>query len=307
MQAIVSDATASCITYGRAIQRLKEIGVNEQEVHDYIEQLTEQAEHERDCEPSPVLSNEGGEEHDKDGPQLVENPADALAWAIIQQKLIGLQQVGRSHVGADFSFDELFKALGLSLASFGIPQSILTAVPHLAATSPASQGSHLAESFHLCQLDPILDLMQQQRMQVPDVLMDQYVNFKKLFASMEPKDLTAGFAIIKKDHSSPWWIRVFGAWAEVVLHLYPHCSAELDAYHTVILELFHAMAFDPSIAIRVDRAARDAYHKSPFHLDDCPHLQVHILADIMQSSSQTTLGKRAHPEPSSSPSKWATT
>ncbi|KZT10482.1 uncharacterized protein LAESUDRAFT_755977 [Laetiporus sulphureus 93-53] len=198
MQAIVSDAAASHLTYDQAIQHLKEIGANEPDVRDYVELLLEQAERDHDCEPSPASSNERGEEHNQEGHQLAESPADTLAWVIIQQKLIALQQAGRSCVGADFSFDELSKALELSSSSFGIPQSVLTAAPHLTATSPALQNSHLIETFRLHQLyvlewasDPILDLMQQQSVQVPvprsiwkDVLMDRYVNFEKLFTSM---------------------------------------------------------------------------------------------------------------------------
>ncbi|KZT09869.1 uncharacterized protein LAESUDRAFT_756094 [Laetiporus sulphureus 93-53] len=249
MQAIISDAAASCITNDQAIQCLKEIRANEQKVHDYVEQLVEQAEWEHDRNPSPDLSNEGGKEHNKNGPQLAENSVNALAWVIIKQKLISLQQADRSCESADFSFNELFKALRLSSGSF------------------ASQDSHLAETFHLRQLY-VSEWVPVPHSIWKDVLMDRYVNFEKLFASMEagydhddePKDLAADFAIIKKDHSSSQqsihsesdWIRVFGAWVEAVLHLYPHCSSELDKYCIIILELFHAMGLDLSIMIRVD-------------------------------------------------------
>ncbi|KZT09949.1 uncharacterized protein LAESUDRAFT_645833 [Laetiporus sulphureus 93-53] len=348
MQQIVSDAAASRITNDSAIQRLQEIGANDQEVRDYLDQLVDQ-EREKlggeraggsgEREPSPSQSTEGRGERVEES-QCEANPADKLAWAIVKQKLLSLRQPRGQVANEDLLLEDLAKVLGRSSedkAATGIPQSVLAAAPHLASILPSSQDTHLAETFRLRQLyatehasDPILDLMQQQGLQVPlprsiwkDILLDRYVNFEKLFASMElgydhddePKDLAAGFAIIKKDHSSSRrpvrfesdWIRIFGAWADGVRCLYPHRSNELDQYRTIILELFHSMASDPSIAIGVDRAARDAYYKSPFHLDDRARLQVHIFAEIMRSTSHTALGKRSSAGLSAAPSKRAAT
>jgi len=100
---------------------------------------------------------------------------------------------------------------------------------------------HLDETWKLRQLftaekvDAIVDLMQQQQLDEPiprsiwrDIIQDRFVNFEKLYASMdlgydhqdELKDFLGGYAIVKKDQASAKrsvqteaeWIRVFGAW-----------------------------------------------------------------------------------------------
>ncbi|KZT02560.1 uncharacterized protein LAESUDRAFT_738656 [Laetiporus sulphureus 93-53] len=281
MQQIISDATASRIMNDSTIQRLQEIRVNDRE-----KMGGESSGGSRDHESSPVQSSgERGERIEKSHRES--NAADELAWAIVKQKLASLRQPRIQSANEELFLEDLAKILGWSSedkATTGIPQSILAAAPHLATILPTSQDSHLAEMFHLHQLNPILDLMQQQGLQVPlprsiwkDILLDQYVNYEKLFASMElgydhddePKDLAAGFTIIKKDHSSSRHpIRIYGAWA--------------DGYRTIILKLFHSMSSDP-----------DAYHKSPFHLDNRARLQVHIFSEIMRSSSHSALGKRS--------------
>jgi hypothetical protein len=70
------------------------------------------------------------------------------------------------------------------------------------------------------------------------IVFEEFVDFTKLFASMdqgynhynEPEDFAVGFAIIKKNHlsakhdvvSEADWIRVFDAWKDGVLLIFPH-------------------------------------------------------------------------------------
>jgi hypothetical protein len=105
--------------------------------------------------------------------------------------------------------------------SDGIPESVLLVVPQLALLSAAVKDDHLQETFRLRRiftsekvLDPTIDVMQQQQLDVPiprslwkDILQDRFVNFEKLFASMDvrydhsevPKDFHTGLILVKKD------------------------------------------------------------------------------------------------------------
>lgn len=276
--------------------------------------------------PSRRSPGHGSHDGNDNTPRV--DPVVEVAWAHIRDKLASLQQQTTQSSG--LSLEDLSALLGLpsSTSSGSIPRAVLNAAPHLATPNSASSDAHLAETFRLKQLyaseraaDPIVDLMQQQHLSEPlprsiwkDILTDRYVNFEKVFAAMEPgydhddepKEFAAGYALVRKEHvvarrklrSEADWIRVFGAWMEGVKRLFPHRGTELENYREIIMELFRSM--DATIAISVDRAAREHYHKSPFHLDDRTRLQVHIWAAVMQTSSQsTTLGKRPA---SSSPS-----
>jgi hypothetical protein len=86
------------------------------------------------------------------------------------------------------------------------------------------------------------------------ILLDSYVNFKKLVASMDKgydhhddlKDFGAGYPLVKKDQAFSKcplqtevdWIRVFGAWSLGVGFFFPHCEAKLRDYQTIIMDLF---------------------------------------------------------------------
>ncbi|KII82802.1 hypothetical protein PLICRDRAFT_181022, partial [Plicaturopsis crispa FD-325 SS-3] len=156
-----------------------------------------------------------------------------------------------------------------------------------------STNPHIQDTWRLCTLytgekamDNIVALMQQQRLiePVPSsiwrvIIKDQYVDFEKLFASMEtgynhrdePQDFHAGFALVKKDQatarkplqSEADWLRVFGAWQTAI-----------------VISLFRRqLPLDPHIGIfSFDRDIRETYDKSPFSLDDRNQLAVPIFA-----------------------------
>jgi len=99
------------------------------------------------------------------------------------------------------------------------------------------------------------------------------------------------------------WAQVFGAWSSAVVLVYHHRSLELQAYHHMVTDLFHAVPQNPSIAIAFDLEACDCYAKSPFCMDDRSQLNVPLLACMFQSTS-SSVKKRSNPTPSSSsPSK----
>ncbi|KAG7450002.1 uncharacterized protein BT62DRAFT_886139, partial [Guyanagaster necrorhizus] len=78
------------------------------------------------------------------------------------------------------------------------------------------------------------------------IIQDQYVDFLKLFASIDQeydhnkkaKELMAGYAIIRKNISSAKkplrsesdWCRVYNTWTRDVQILYLHYEAELKVY-----------------------------------------------------------------------------
>jgi hypothetical protein len=86
------------------------------------------------------------------------------------------------------------------------------------------------------QLSPLIDPLHHSIWK--KILLEEFVDFAKLFASMEQgydhndeaEDFAAGFTIVKKNHHSAKrpvcteveWIRVFGAWKAGVILIYPH-------------------------------------------------------------------------------------
>ena len=158
------------------------------------------------------------------------------------------------------------------------------------------------------------------------ILQDQFVDFEKLFASMdrgydhndEPKDFAADFALVKKEQAytkralrtEADWIRVFSAWEHGVVALYPHRAEELQNYQHMVMDLFRASPLNPLVAIQFDVEARDHYAKKPFHMDDRGQVDFPLLAQLFRAAqpalSSRTLKRTSH-STSSSSSKRADT
>jgi hypothetical protein len=116
------------------------------------------------------------------------------------------------------------------------------------------------------------------------ITLDQFVDFEKLFASMDKgyehlddiKDFGAGFALVKKEQShkkrpirdESEWLRVFSAWRSAVGHLFPHRIQELQKYLEIVTDVFRAAPGEPHRAIQFDLEARDRYSRRPFRMDD---------------------------------------
>ena len=237
------------------------------------------------------------------------------------------------------SADDLAKLLGVEhSAPQSLPANVLALAPHLAELSTSAiSDPHIEETWKLRQaigtdktIDSLVNLMQVQPLADPIprsiwrlVIQDHFINFEKLFASMdkgydhndEPQDFGGGYAIIKKEQASAKrplrseseWLRVFGAWSSAVVLVYRHRSLELQSYQRMVTDLFRAVPHDLSIAIAFDVEARDRYAKSPFCMDDRTQLNVPLLACMFQSTGSSSK-KHSNPSPSpSSPSKRSTT
>jgi hypothetical protein len=222
---------------------------------------------------------------------------NTAAWAVLNTKLSRLasSQVSNNTTTL-LSAEDLAKLLGVERsAPQSLPASVLTLAPHLAELSTSAiSDPHIEETWKLRQaigtdktIDSLVNLMQVQPLADPiprsiwrSVIQDHFVDFEKLFASMdkgydhndEPRDFGGGYALIKKEQASAKrslrseseWLRVFGAWSSAVVLVYRHRSSELQSYQRMVTDLFRAVPHDPSIAIAFDVEARDRYAKSPF-------------------------------------------
>ena len=266
----------------------------------------------------------------REGEQLATNITEDVEWSLLRAKLEQLRSLSSSHEDP-LSLDNIIKLLDNRSMSSGssIPASVFAAAPHLSSLSEhALNDSHLQTMWKLRQayasekaIDPLIDLMQLQPLVDPiprtiwhNIIQDQYVNFEKLYASMdrgyshqdEAKDFAGGYALVRKDQYSAKkpikheaeWIRVFAAWKSGVILLFPHRQQELQSYCEMVIDLFRAAPLNPSVAIQFDIEARDHYARNPYRMDDRGRLHLPLLAQMFQKCemadhSHDTPAKRA--------------
>jgi len=171
-----------------------------------------------------------------------------------------------------------------------IPAAVLAAAPHLANLSSSIAGdSHLEETWKLRRafsfekaIDSILEMVQVQSLKDPlprsiwrSIIQDQYVDFEKLYASMD-------LGSKKPVRGEAEWIRLFEAWKSGVVLLYPHRATELGSYREVVVDLFRAAPYQPGVAILFDVDVRNRYARNPFHMDDRNHVQVPLLTQMFR-------------------------
>jgi hypothetical protein len=343
-QTVVEDCLAGRIELIAVPDNLRAIGITPEAAQDYVEQITQRIgekkrgivhddlEGSREATPEG-LSEEDREEFRRQREELIEEAnrrnereiqqraSETAAWAVLTAKLASLRSPGLSNSPAE----ELAAMLNLSSSttpSGTLSNTLLSRAPHLAKLTASSGDSHLDETWRLRQLftgekavDAIVDVMQQQQLDEPiprsiwrDIIQDRFVNFEKLYASMdvgydhqdELKDFLSGYAIVKKDQASAKrpvqteaeWIRVFAAWMGGVCLLYPHRDSELKEYRKVVMELFRAVPNRPSIAIRFDLDVRDRYAKRPFHMDNRSFLNVPLFSQMVFGTSIPSGSKR---------------
>ncbi|KIJ89880.1 hypothetical protein K443DRAFT_126638 [Laccaria amethystina LaAM-08-1] len=206
-------------------------------------------------------------------PQSATSITEDVEWSLLRAKLEQLRSLSASHED-QFSFDDIVKLLNNRPSSSGssIPSSVIAAAPHLTSLS-----EHALNDSHL---------------------QNQYVNFEKLYASMdrgyshqdEAKDFAGGYALVRKDQYSAKkpikheaeWIRVFNAWKSGVILLFPHRQQELQRYCEMVIDLFRVAPFDPNVAIQFDIEARDRYARNPYRLDDRDRLHLPLLAQMFR-------------------------
>ncbi|KAG6871150.1 hypothetical protein C0995_007748, partial [Termitomyces sp. Mi166 len=128
------------------------------------------------------------------------------------------------------------------------------------------------------------------------IILDHYVNFEKLYATLEkgydyqdkPKDFGSGFSLVKKDQATAKhavctesdWSRTFNAWLAGVLIFYPHQEEELRSYRNRIIDFCHSIPNGAQVAIRFNADTRDCYARNPFWLDEDNKLHIPFLAQL---------------------------
>jgi len=201
-------------------------------------------------------------------------------WQLLAAKLA---HVSSSSESVGLSSKDLFKLFGGDkLSSCEIPSIVLDGAPHLRdLNTKLGRDPHLEDTWRLRALytstkdsiEPIINLMQIQPLDQPLpwsiwklIIQDQYVNFEKLFAATDPgynhhddaKDFGNGYVLVKKDLATAKkplcgeadWSRVFNAWRDGTLILYPHHREELQGYAKVVRDIFRASPIDPHNTIR---------------------------------------------------------
>jgi hypothetical protein len=314
------------------IEELRATGATSDKVDTYVDQAVEQLGHARararsqtlrSNEPTPNLMSPDeiadfrksrNEAHRPRSDLAAKRAAEATEKAALDLLRAKVRAVRRED---EEDVDELGSVLGVHKShSGGIPESVLSAVPQLASLSAAVGDDHLQETFRLRRifasdkaLDPTIDLMQQQQLDVPiphglwkDIIQDRFVNFEKLFASMDvgydhsevPKDFHAGFVLVKKDQlvakkalkSDGDWMRVFCAWETAVGLIYTHRVHELQRYKKQVMEMFQSDPDNPLAGIRFDAEVRERYAKNPFHMDDRNRTNTYMFSHMLRTSSK---------------------
>ena len=339
-QRIVADCIAGRSSLNTLIDDLRtQAGVTPEEASTYIEQVQQhfaaqraernrdhaEDESERRAATPPGLSDEATTEF-RERREVEEQAArhraeetrrkalDDAAWAVLKSKIASIQHpVGQD---ASVSPEDLAAIFGIAKPSSSVelPQAVLDAAPHLAKLLETSGDSHIDKTWELRSLygsesvtKAMVNLMQKRHIDEPiprsiwrEIILDSYVDFEKLYASMhpgynhqdEPKDFAGEFALIRKDHSTAKkplvheaeWIRVFGAWEVGVLEVYPHRALELQGYRRIVTEVFRTVPHRPIVAIRFDADVRERYSKNPFHMDDRNRINLPLVAQLFQTS-----------------------
>jgi hypothetical protein len=310
-QKLVDDAVAGTISGPVFLEGLKATGATPDEAGDYIRQFSERR---RQAVGNPTDS---GEAHrpatTPAGPSQVD-AATSVAWALLRAKVGHSQsmasQAAPIHDGS--LSDEIASLLGLTNSKGAIPASVLAKAPHLSKLSdPLVTDPHLERTQELLMVyspQSSQDILVNKAQFAPvgdplprtiwrKILLDHFVDFEKLFASMDkgydhhddPKDFGGGYALVKKDQafsrrtlrSEADWTRVFGAWSGGVAFFFPHREVELREYRAIVMDLFRAAPANPLVAISFDVHVRDKYSKKPFHLGDRDQLNFPLLTQML--------------------------
>ncbi|KIL55012.1 hypothetical protein M378DRAFT_1046751, partial [Amanita muscaria Koide BX008] len=321
---LVTEAVDGGLRSDTLLDNLRNERFSPREAKDYIDQFTQLSKlrssgsHQDRRDESRPISPSGRLQGGTEDEERRNREAAEVAWAVLRTRARQILEQpsdtsGRNAPVLPESLAELFEAPSSSLS---IPASVLAAAPHLAKLSANIKAdAHLEETQRLRSLytpdkvqDAIVANAQLARTSDPiprsiwrQITLDQFVDFEKLFASMDKgyehlddiKDFGAGFALVKKEQShkkrpirdESEWLRVFSAWCSAVGHLYPHRIQELEMYLEIVTDVFRAAPGEPLRAIQFDLEARDRYSKRPFRMDDRSQLNLPLLAQLFQAAN----------------------
>jgi hypothetical protein len=324
---LVDNAIAGLLPPLSLFERLKEAGATPEEAQDYINDFVQR----RDRQGGSANPGEDPLLDHNDLPSQVD-ATTAIAWATLRAKVAQLQPFSTQEASNHNSLsDEIEKLLGVSTKG-SIPASVLAKAPHLSQLSNTSNSDGYLESTQdlLAVYSPQAsqDILVAKAPFAPvseplprtiwrKILLDQFIDFEKLFASMDkgydhhddPKDFGGGYALVKKEQaftkrplrSESDWIRVFDAWSAGVIFFFCHREDELRRYRSIVMDVFRAAPSNPLVAIQFDVEVRDKYAKKPFRLDDRDQLNLPLLAQMFRAPSSATSSRPSkHVMPASS-------
>jgi hypothetical protein len=304
---LVDDAVERDIPATVLADSLKELGLKAIEAMDYIEEFNQRIAIRRSKARVP-----GSPHHEHDGPSTeptAEAPSHAraqedrdraveeAAWASLRSKLEVAAPVLSSGLPSSV-LDKMFELFGQEASSSTtLSKAVLAVAPHLADDEDTIFGDPYLLETQKCKVayagqkpfEYLIVKAQGRRMPEPIansiwklIILDKYVDFEKLFVTLDPdynpideaKDLGDTFSLLEKNSVSSKrsvlteaeWMRLYDVWVCGVLHFYPHRRSELSSYRELIVSMFRATS-SALPAIRYDRESRERYSRQPFRLD----------------------------------------
>ncbi|KAJ3765215.1 hypothetical protein FB446DRAFT_832817 [Lentinula raphanica] len=106
--------------------------------------------------------------------------------------------------------------------------------------------------------------------------------------------------------SGSQWLRVFDAWTAPLLKVYSHCKIELETYKSQIMEYFRSSPYDPSVAIRIDKEARQKAANTPFDLGNPESFHTLLLKELLSARKRPSGSSSSSSSPSSKHRSMAT-
>ena len=265
---------------------LKDLGLRAVEAVDYIEELGQRLEIHRAKardpgspahEPTADVPERATEQEERD------KAVDEAAWASLLSKLAYTDPAASPD--SSNVFERMLQLVGQESSSSpsSLSKSLLAIAPHLADDNDSvfndpylneTQKYKMAYAGHK-PFENLIIKAQSRKVQEPVansiwklVILDKYVDFEKLYATLDPdynpndeaKELNDKFTLLEKNSISSKrsvateaeWMRLFDIWASATLHFYPHRRAELTSYRELVTNMFCAT---PSAypAIKYDR------------------------------------------------------
>ncbi|KAF8806497.1 hypothetical protein BYT27DRAFT_7257225 [Phlegmacium glaucopus] len=259
---------------------------------------------------------------------------EEAAWASFHAKLNSVS--GPRSGSSDLPPDALDKVLELFsqevMPTSSLSKSVLAVAPHLADDDDLVYENPFLNETQKCKIaytnqKPFENLIikaQGRKIREPIansirklVILDKYVDFEKLYATLEPgynpnddaKDLNDIFSLLEKNsisskrpiYTEAEWMRLFDAWVDATLLFYPHRKVELSSYRELIINMFRATS-SPLPAIKYDRDSRERYARQPYRLDSSKDtLPFPLLMQLLSpshvgfTSSSSSSKKRAIP------------
>jgi hypothetical protein len=325
---LVDDAVENDWPPTQLADALKDLGLRAAEAIDYIDELNQRQEIRRAKarDPgSPVREPAAEGQLEPVGQEERDRAVEEAAWASLRSKLEDANAHGSS-ISANV-LDKVLELLGQEPSpSSSLSKSVLAVAPHLADDDDSVfKDPYLSETQN-CKIayasqKPFENLIikaQGRKMHEPVansiwklIILDKYVDFEKLYATLDPdynpsdeaKDLNDNFSILEKNSISSKrsvlteaeWIRLFDIWATATLHFYPHRKAELASYRELIINMFRATS-SPYPAIKYDRDSRERYSRQPYRLDSSKDvLPLPLLSQLLsysQGSSSSSGNKK---------------